>query len=68
MMDAIKPLNQYTARELEALQLSLAIAFQVNTNVNGKDAESNTLIRVWSGRVTRALQEVKTDVSINHKE
>ena len=68
MMDANKPLNEYSRDELEALQLSLAIAFQANTIVNGKDAESSKLIRVWSDRVTLALQEVKTEVSINHKE
>lgn len=67
MMDATKPLNEYDAKELEALQLSLAIAYQANSNLNGKDANSNLMIMKWADRVSAAIREVKADRSVLHK-
>lgn len=66
-MDEIKPLNEYDAKELEALQLSLAIAYQANSNLNGRDANSNLMIMKWADRVSAAIREVKAEQSLLRK-
>jgi|ADGO01.1.fsa_nt_gi hypothetical protein len=55
----MRSLNDYEINELEVLQLSLAIAHQVNVNLHGKDAESNKVIRKWADRVQEALKDAQ---------
>lgn len=65
-MDA-KPLNEYDPMELEALQLSLAIAYQANSHLNGKDANSNLMIMKWADRVSAAIREVRAEENVLSK-
>lgn len=60
----MKDLTQYTLKELEVLQLSLAIAYASSTATNGKDCESNKVIRKWSERVKEAMKELQIEQEI----
>lgn len=60
----MKALNEYDLKELDALQLSLAIAYQANSNLNGKDSNSNLMIMKWADRVSAARKEAEEELAL----